>query len=375
MSLPRFTVCLFATFLLMPGLAFAQDADGDGRPEGQLDCDDTDPTVYLNADEICGDGIDQSCSGGDLTVDEDGDGALDERCNNDAHCAANPDDPVCSATEFDCNDGDETLNLSDADGDGFSSCDNDCDDEDASVDPVDDDGDGFDDCGGDCDDTDDAVSPAGTEVCGDELDNDCDGEPDNVDLDGDGAITADCGGDDCDDTDGSLNPNAPEADGTCNDSVDNDCDTLIDNLDDDCFEGPEASAGTDIQDRYLGGTIVVVLDASGTTDFNAADELSYTWVVEPADANVTLTNDTTSEFAYLSFSAGADETLEWNYTATLTVSDGNAATDDDTASINVRFWRPTYVPPKSCAQTGSATPAGLLALLFLMGGLAYRRRL
>jgi len=44
-----------------PGL----DVDGDGFGPCDLDCDDGDPTVYVGADEICGDGIDQDCSGAD----------------------------------------------------------------------------------------------------------------------------------------------------------------------------------------------------------------------------------------------------------------------------------------------------------------------
>ncbi|MCO4773941.1 MAG: PKD domain-containing protein [Deltaproteobacteria bacterium] len=374
MTLMRFLTCLITLLLLVPGLALAQDNDGDGRPAGQLDCDDDDPNIYLNADEICGDGVDQSCSGGDLVEDEDADGWVDERCDNEANCAANPGSDACTLEVFDCNDADETLNHDDEDGDGFSSCDNDCDDSDASIDPEDDDGDGFDDCSGDCDDDDAAVSPTGTEVCGDSLDNDCDGEADNVDLDGDGAITGDCGGDDCNDEDASLNPNVPESAGTCNDIIDNDCDETIDNLDEDCFEAPEAHAGFDIQDRYLGGAVVVVLDASGTTDFNVADTLTYTWTVEPDDGNVTLSSDPSAEYAYLYFSAAADSTLEWNYTASLTVSDGNAATDDSTEEISVRFWRPNYVPPKTCSQNRPAGAPSALALLLLLGASAVRRR-
>ena len=38
------------------------DDDGDGMTEAEGDCDDTDPTVYLGADEAC-DGIDTSCDG------------------------------------------------------------------------------------------------------------------------------------------------------------------------------------------------------------------------------------------------------------------------------------------------------------------------
>lgn len=53
------------------------DADGDGAP-ASTDCDDASPSVHPGAPEVCGDGIDQDCAGGDSPcspVDLDGDGA------------------------------------------------------------------------------------------------------------------------------------------------------------------------------------------------------------------------------------------------------------------------------------------------------------
>lgn len=47
----------------------AVDDDGDGFSENDGDCNDQDDTIYPGASEICGDGIDQDCSGADLACD------------------------------------------------------------------------------------------------------------------------------------------------------------------------------------------------------------------------------------------------------------------------------------------------------------------
>lgn len=94
------------------GGAAAVDADQDGYTT-RIDCDDTDPEVHPGAAEVCSDGVDQDCSGADVSCD----------------CA-------------------------DADGDGHASAT----------------------CGGDdCDDADGAVHPGADEVCGDGIDQDCAG--------------------------------------------------------------------------------------------------------------------------------------------------------------------------------------------------------
>ena len=228
------------------------------------DCDDTDDEVNPNADEICGDGVDNDCSGtendqnaidcNDFYLDGDGDNFGHEtefRC----YCEASGDYEILSPLNTDCNDSNAAINpdaLEIEDG-----IDNNCDgftDEGTSV--ADNDGDGYcenasgcADAGvlpGDCDDTDADVNPAEDEVCGDGIDNNCDSDQntenaidcDTYYLDGDGdyfghetenRCYCDPNGDydvqsplntDCNDSNAAINPDALEIP----DGIDNNCD-------------------------------------------------------------------------------------------------------------------------------------------------------
>ncbi len=175
----------------------------DGTVEDDRDCDDTDATIFPGADEICGDGVDQDCSGYDLgceEVDQDGDGF--------------------SQVQGDCDDTNPAINP-DADEIPYNGVDEDCNGEDL----VDVDGDGYSGSatGDDCDDQDPAVHPGAEEVC-DGVDNDCDGQTDDRDADVDGDIAEACGGGDCDDQDPETYLGAVEQP----DGVDNDCDGIVD---------------------------------------------------------------------------------------------------------------------------------------------------
>ena len=200
------------------------DADGDGWTDegcGGDDCDDSDPAISPDAQDVCN-GLDDDCDPvTDEATDVDGDGY--------------------SACAGDCDDSNSLLSpATDNDLDGFDACsdcndwspvaypgapeycdgiDSDCAGDVASTE-ADDDSDGWRVCMGDCDDADPANFPAALEQC-DGADNDCDGvagadAAGEVDADGDGSLS--CA--DCDDADPSNSPDAAEA---C-DGSDNDCD-------------------------------------------------------------------------------------------------------------------------------------------------------
>ena len=271
MRKPMFPVAAWLPLMLLllagPSSAFAQCTDNDGDGYGnpgdpdcaggpEEDCDDDNAAAYPGATEAC-DGFDTDCDGSALPteVDVDGDGWL-----------------AC----LDCDDDDATLNLDDADADGYDTCHDDCDDADAAVYPgaveacdgvdndcneetdetADADGDGVALCDGDqpadCDDTDATVYPGALELC-DGIDNDCDPATDEeIDGDGDGETT--CDGD-CDDTSDAVNTLAAEL---CN-GFDDNCEGSVD-------EGFDADA-----DGYVDGSDAGCEDAYAVEDLDCDD--------------------------------------------------------------------------------------------------------
>lgn len=274
--------------------AYYADADGDGfgNPDVQwntcqtsppagyvtnnMDCLDSDSSVYPGAQELC-DGLDNDCNGmqdDGLTFityyeDADGDGygtagsklpscsteppagfvANNLDCN-DFNAQINPGaTEICDNIDNDCNGlSDEGLTLytfyADNDHDGFGNPAT------SVTDCIDTAPQNFVSNNLDCDDTNALIYTGAAEIC-DNLDNDCNGQIDEglqtytfyADNDGDGfgnsnqslsnctGITpsdyATVGGD-CDDLNPNVNPNATE--GAVADGLDNNCDGLIDNL-------------------------------------------------------------------------------------------------------------------------------------------------
>ncbi|MEM9193028.1 MAG: MopE-related protein [Myxococcota bacterium] len=168
---------------VMGDMADCQDADGDGFNQcgamtiGACDCRDGDPAIFPGAEETCGDGIDQDCSGADIGCDDDGDGFPEPEDCDDDNPAVNP-----MATEDCTNDGEVPTD---------ENCNNLIDE---GCTPDDLDGDGFD-FTVDCNDCDPGISPGVREICGNAIDEDCSGMADPCpagDTDMDGFTTSDC---------------------------------------------------------------------------------------------------------------------------------------------------------------------------------------
>ena len=200
------------------------DGDGDGMTENEGDCNDADPAIFADAEEIYN-GIDDDCDllidEGTVNYDDDGDTYTELMADcDDTDPTVYPGAPEEPDTVDDDCDGviDEGTALYDDDGDGWTEAEGDCDDScfacnlsaseiedaldndcDGVVDEgtaaYDDDGDGYTEYMDDCDDSDPLVSPAGLETCGDGVDNDCDGSADEANASGCEAYYMDTDGD------------------------------------------------------------------------------------------------------------------------------------------------------------------------------------
>ena len=231
------------------------DDDGDGF-DASVDCDDADPAINPDADELCDD------------VDNDCDGRVD--------------------------DGLTEAYFTDSDGDGYGAY---GDILYACTDP----GSGYALIAGDCDDSDSAISPDAEEVC-DGVDNDCGGVVDEglltvyyLDADGDGygdasEDTEECESpgkeyveqaDDCDDDDSAINPDAEEI---C-DGIDNNCTEDIGEV---LWMAAAGGPPVDLTADFVAGTAEIpaeiTLSEAGT--LTLCDGIAYTLLTLQGDVQV-----------------------------------------------------------------------------------------
>ena len=214
-------------------------SDSDCSP--RMDCDDGRSSVHPGASEICGNGRDDDCSGGDEVcppacscTDADDDGYYSTSCS-DSDCSPRIDcddgrssvhpgaSEICgNGRDDDCSGGDEVCppacSCTDADDDGYYSTS--CSDSDCSPRM-------------DCDDGRSSVHPGASEICGNGRDDDCSGGDavcppacSCTDADDDGYYSTSCSDSDCsprmdcDDGRSSVHPGASEI---CGNGRDDDC--------------------------------------------------------------------------------------------------------------------------------------------------------
>jgi len=164
------------------------DFDNDGF-NAYYDCNEMDPMINPDADEIFNNDVDENCDGTvEVDLDLDGFGELTD-CN-DSNFDINPDADEIFNNDVDEN-CDDTVEV-DLDLDGFGEL-------------------------TDCNDSNFDINPDADEIPYNGIDDDCNPESLDDDLDQDGYVLVD----DCNDEDASINPDAEEI---VNNGIDEDCD-------------------------------------------------------------------------------------------------------------------------------------------------------
>lgn len=287
-----------------------RDADGDGygnpadskqacsQPVGYVanntDCNDQWATVHPGTSEVCGNGLDDDCAGGDQACgtwyrDADRDGYGDQHDSvqtvsqpngyvaNDTDCddqraAVHPGAAeVCgNGLDDDCQGGDLTCGTwyRDADGDGYGNV---ADSTASIAQPV-----GYVSDGTDCNDTNAAVHPGGTDIPNDGIDQDCSGS----DATGSGTIDADNDGvaDGQDACPGTPLGAAVDARGCATSQRDSDSDGVKDDAD----QCPGTANGAQVDTR---GCAVNQRDNDGDGVTDDSDDCPFTPTGQIADSN------------------------------------------------------------------------------------------
>ncbi len=341
---------------VLPELVWYEDLDGDsfGNPANTIpaiegedppngyvtnssDCDDTDENINPDGTEICGDTIDQDCSGSDLVCgdpDNDFDGyTVGQGDCDDDDDSINPDASELPDNEVDedCNGYDAKTWYLDSDTDGYGDSTQTLVADSKPTGYVSDDT--------DCNDGESTIHPNADEICGDTIDQDCDesdlvcattwyrdsdfdgyGDPTNTTEAVDQPIGYVADDTDCDDGNAAANPNETEHTGN---AVDEDCDGTAQNT------APTANAGTyaDVdQDTD------VSLDGSGSSDPDDYSNPSYTWDITAPDSSLISLSGVSPSFT-------ADQVGTYNIN--LVYSDGLLSDSDNTTVTSNSTCTPT----------------------------------
>jgi hypothetical protein len=268
-----------------------RDRDGDGHEAWQLDgsdCDDDDPAVNPDQEEVCGNGVDDNCDG---LVDDGGMGESTWYLDADADGVAGSSPQVGCVVPIGA--------LPDLAG------------------------------GVDCDDGDAGVSPNAQEIWYDGVDQNCDGN--DADADGDGVPGADGG--DCDDNNPHVRPGVLEI---CNNGIDDNCDGSLNQCG--LAVPRETSDAVAIIPAETAVLRVLDLNSDGIDDLVVHEEYRtsayfgpLSGLVPSGSADLRLTHARTTEGASVDF-ANLDNqgTLEW-------------VVGDDAADRIAVWWNPTDV--------------------------------